>query len=54
MLTDPSRGAVTPKLPPLGRFIRPEEVAAAVAYFVSPEAGAVSGQQLVICGGSSL
>ncbi|MFH6786993.1 MULTISPECIES: SDR family NAD(P)-dependent oxidoreductase [Methylobacterium] len=54
MLTDPSRTGVTPKLPPLGRFIRPEEVAAAVAYFLSPDAGVVTGQNLVICGGSSL
>ncbi|MBK3395066.1 MULTISPECIES: SDR family oxidoreductase [Methylobacterium] len=54
MLTDPSRGAVSPKLPPLGRFIRPDEVAAAVAYFLSPEAAATTGQQLVVCGGSSL
>ena len=54
MLNDPARGNVTPKLPPIGRFIRPEEVAAAVAFLLSPEAGAITGQQLVICGGSSL
>ncbi|TGE01682.1 SDR family NAD(P)-dependent oxidoreductase [Methylobacterium nonmethylotrophicum] len=54
MLTDPSRSGVAPKRPPLGRFIQPAEVAAAVAYFLSPEAAAVTGQQLVICGGSSL
>ncbi|MGY2046614.1 SDR family NAD(P)-dependent oxidoreductase [Methylobacterium sp. JK268] len=54
MLADPARAGVAPRLPPLGRFIRPEEVAGAVAYFLSPEAGAVTGQQLVICGGSSL
>lgn len=54
MLNDPARGNVAPKLPPIGRFVRPEEVAAAVAFLVSPEAGAITGQQLVICGGSSL
>ncbi|KMO18403.1 SDR family NAD(P)-dependent oxidoreductase [Methylobacterium platani] len=54
MLSDPARGGLAPKRPPLGRFIRPEEVAAAVAYFLSPEAAAVTGQQLVICGGGSL
>jgi NAD(P)-dependent dehydrogenase (short-subunit alcohol dehydrogenase family) len=54
MLNDPARSNVTPKLPPIGRFIRPEEVAAAVAFLLSPEAGAITGQQLVICGGSSL
>ncbi|MBR0755425.1 SDR family oxidoreductase [Bradyrhizobium jicamae] len=54
MLNDPARGSVTPKLPPIGRFIRPEEVAAAVAFLLSADAGAITGQQLVICGGSSL
>jgi NAD(P)-dependent dehydrogenase (short-subunit alcohol dehydrogenase family) len=54
MLKDPTRAGVAPKLPPLGRFIQPAEVAAAVAFFLSPEAGAITGQQLLICGGSSL
>jgi NAD(P)-dependent dehydrogenase (short-subunit alcohol dehydrogenase family) len=54
MLNDPARGDVAPKLPPIGRFIRPEEVAATVAFLLSSEAGAITGQQLVICGGSSL
>jgi NAD(P)-dependent dehydrogenase (short-subunit alcohol dehydrogenase family) len=54
MLNDPARGDVAPKLPPIGRFIRPNEVAAAVAFLLSPEAAAITGQQLVICGGSSL
>ncbi|WP_141678669.1 SDR family oxidoreductase, partial [Acinetobacter baumannii] len=35
MLKDPTRANVTPKLPPLGRFIRPEAVAAAVAFLLS-------------------
>jgi NAD(P)-dependent dehydrogenase (short-subunit alcohol dehydrogenase family) len=54
MLKDPSRAGVTPKLPPIGRFIRPEEVAHAVAFLLSAEAASITGQQLVICGGSSL
>jgi NAD(P)-dependent dehydrogenase (short-subunit alcohol dehydrogenase family) len=54
MLKDPSRANVAPKLPPIGRFIRPEEVAHAVAFLLSPEAASITGQQLVICGGSSL
>jgi NAD(P)-dependent dehydrogenase (short-subunit alcohol dehydrogenase family) len=54
MLTDPARSNIAPKLPPIGRFIRPEEVAAAVAFLLSPDAGAITGQQLIICGGSSL
>jgi NAD(P)-dependent dehydrogenase (short-subunit alcohol dehydrogenase family) len=54
MLHDPARQAVAPRLPPIGRFIRPEEVAALVAFLLSAEAGAITGQQIVICGGSSL
>jgi NAD(P)-dependent dehydrogenase (short-subunit alcohol dehydrogenase family) len=37
----------------LGRLVEPEEVAAAVAYLVSPAAAAVNGQSLVIDGGGS-
>ncbi|MDR3435062.1 SDR family oxidoreductase [Telmatospirillum sp.] len=54
MLLDPSRRGVPPRLPPIGRFIRPEEVAAAVAFLLSPDAAPITGQQLVICGGASL
>lgn len=54
MLRDPGRSAVAPKMPPIGRLIRPEEVAALTAFLLGAEAGAITGQQLVICGGSSL
>jgi len=54
MLKDPTRATVAPKLPPIGRFIQPEEVASAVAFLLSADAAAITGQQLVICGGSSL
>lgn len=54
MLNDPARRSVAPKLPPIGRLIRPEEVAAAVAFLLSAEADAITGQVLTICGGSSL
>jgi NAD(P)-dependent dehydrogenase (short-subunit alcohol dehydrogenase family) len=36
---------------PSGRFGLPQEVAAAVAYLVSPDAAYVTGQTLVIDGG---
>jgi 3-oxoacyl-[acyl-carrier protein] reductase len=54
MLHDPARSASPPRLPPIGRYIRPEEVAATTAFLLGPEAGAITGQQIVICGGSSL
>jgi NAD(P)-dependent dehydrogenase (short-subunit alcohol dehydrogenase family) len=54
MLRDPAREAVPPRLPPIGRFVRPEEVAALVAFLLGAEAGAITGQQIVVCGGSSL
>ena len=36
---------------PLGRLVKPEEVAAAVLYLCSPEAAAVTGTTLVVAGG---
>jgi 3-oxoacyl-[acyl-carrier protein] reductase len=54
MLQDPARASTAPKLPPIGRLIRPEEVAATVAFLLSADAAAITGQNIVICGGSSL
>jgi 3-oxoacyl-[acyl-carrier protein] reductase len=54
MLSDPARGSAPPKRPPIGRFVRAEEVAALTAFLLGPEASAITGQQIVICGGSSL
>jgi 3-oxoacyl-[acyl-carrier protein] reductase len=54
MLHDPARGSVAPRLPPIGRFVQPEEVAALVAFLLTDEAGAITGQQIVVCGGASL
>jgi NAD(P)-dependent dehydrogenase (short-subunit alcohol dehydrogenase family) len=36
---------------PLGRFVQPREVAAAVLYLCSPEAAAVTGSTLMVAGG---
>ena len=54
MLRDPARAGVPPRVPPIGRFIRPAEVAALTAFLLSAEAGAITGQQITVCGGSSL
>lgn len=39
---------------PMGRFARPEEIAAAIEFFLSPDAGIVTGQTLYADGGASL
>lgn len=54
MLNDPERGGTPPRVPPIGRFIQPEEVAALTSFLLSADAAAITGQQIVICGGSSL
>jgi 3-oxoacyl-[acyl-carrier protein] reductase len=54
MLTDPARKGVAPVQPPIGRFIQPEEVAALAAFLISAQAGAITGQEIFICGGASL
>ena len=43
--------AALAKMSPLGRLLEPEEVAAAIAFLASEEAGAVNGQTLILDGG---
>ncbi|MGV6988136.1 SDR family NAD(P)-dependent oxidoreductase [Testudinibacter sp. P80/BLE/0925] len=54
MLKQPNRQSSAPKLPPIGRYIMPSEVADYVDYLLSPSAAAITGQELMICGGASL
>ena len=54
MLHASGRAASAPKLPPMGRFVSPGEVAGLTAFLLGPDGGAMTGQQLVICGGASL
>ena len=49
-----ARAAVAPRLPPMGRLIDPAEVAALTAFLLGPEAGSITGQQIVVCAGASL
>ena len=54
MLQDPARAATSPRMPPIGRFIEPREVAGLVSYLLSDDAAAITGQDIAICGGATL
>ena len=54
MLSDPQRLGSGPRLPPIGRLIEPQEIADLVSFLLSPSASAITGQNINICGGSSL
>jgi NAD(P)-dependent dehydrogenase (short-subunit alcohol dehydrogenase family) len=54
MLSAQGRETSPPKFPPMGRMITPEEVAGLVNFLLSDEAGAITGQEIMICGGASL
>ncbi|WP_246188697.1 SDR family NAD(P)-dependent oxidoreductase [Nitratireductor arenosus] len=53
-LKDKARAAAPVALPPLGRLIAPDEIAATICFLLSQEAGAITGQTLYHCGGLSL
>jgi NAD(P)-dependent dehydrogenase (short-subunit alcohol dehydrogenase family) len=54
MLRDPARAGVAPRLPPSGRFVQPDEIAALAAFLLAEPARSITGQQIVVCGGASL
>lgn len=54
MLEDSGRRSEAPRMPPIGRYILPDEIAALVSYLLSPAAAAITGQDIHICGGASL
>ncbi len=54
MLRDPARSGVPPRMPPIGRFVQPREVAGLTAFLLGDCAGSITGQQIVMCGGASL
>ncbi|MCK1479493.1 SDR family oxidoreductase [Bradyrhizobium sp. 197] len=54
MLRDPRRASVAPKMPPIGRLVRPEEIAATTSFLLSEGAASITGQQIIVCGGASL
>ena len=54
MTSDPARRSEVPVLPPIGRLIRPAEIASLVTFLLSPAAAAITGQDIALCGGASL
>lgn len=53
-LTRGDRAGVPPVVPPIGRYIEPDEIAATTSFLLSDGAAAITGQDILICGGASL
>jgi NAD(P)-dependent dehydrogenase (short-subunit alcohol dehydrogenase family) len=53
-LHQPGRSSSPPRVPPIGRLVQAEEVAGLTAFLLGPLGGAITGQQIVMCGGASL
>jgi NAD(P)-dependent dehydrogenase (short-subunit alcohol dehydrogenase family) len=51
LLSDPDKRAAALSRIPSGRFVTPEEIAAAVVYLASPGAASVTGHTLPVDGG---
>jgi 3-oxoacyl-[acyl-carrier protein] reductase len=54
MIRDGTRQSSSPRLPPIGRLIDPQEIADLAFYLLSDRARAITGQDIMICGGASL
>ncbi|ELI8127121.1 SDR family NAD(P)-dependent oxidoreductase [Yersinia enterocolitica] len=54
MLGAQGRESSPVKVPPIGRLIKPVEVASLTAWLLCEHAAPVTGQEILICGGSSL
>jgi NAD(P)-dependent dehydrogenase (short-subunit alcohol dehydrogenase family) len=54
MLRDPARAGLAPKVPPMGRLVDPAEIAGLAVFLLSDAARSITGQQIIVCAGSSL
>ena len=54
MLRDPKRANLAIMPLPFGRLIEPDEIAALIEFLLGPYAGAITGQMIYVCGGSSI